>query len=240
MICYVTKLKRLSSLISFLTMEAINIGSENILILALSGSILSGAWLAYKLKLFRLFPTINDEKKILLPSFLFLFSPFLLPFIFSHYMLPQSPGIYIILSALVSGIILLTSNFINNKFQLEREEQQRTWQEKNKGETWYREKIYDSYKISIQTLTKMIQEDVEILILDNTNNVVTPDKGINRANLRWEFDAEFNIIKSGYPHKNYEEFKEKISRIEENLDKKPIVVRVIVLQLMEQDTRIKI
>jgi len=221
-------------------METINTGSENILILALTGSVLSGAWLAYKLKLFRLFPTINDEKKILLPSFLFLFSPFLLPFIFNHYMLPQSPGIYIILSALVSGIMLLTSNFLNNKFQLEREEQQRIWQEKNKRETWYREKIYDSYKISIQILTKMIQEDFTITILDNTNDIVSPDRRINRVNLRWEFDAEFSIIESGYPYKNYEKFKEKISEIEENLDKEPILTRVLVLQLMEQDTRIKV
>jgi hypothetical protein len=221
-------------------METINTGSENILILALTGSVLSGAWLAYKLKLFRLLPTINDEKKILLPSFLFLFSPFLLPFIFNHYMLPQSPGIYIILSALVSGIMLLTSNFLNNKFQLEREEQQRIWQEKNKRETWYREKIYDSYKISIQILTKMIQEDFTITILDNTNDIVSPDRRINRVNLRWEFDAEFSIIESGYPYKNYEKFKEKISEIEENLDKEPILTRVLVLQLMEQDTRIKV
>jgi len=221
-------------------METINTGSENILILALTGSVLSGAWLAYKLKLFRLLPTINDEKKILLPSFLFLFSPFLLPFIFNHYMLPQSPGIYIILSALVSGIMLLTSNFLNNKFQLEREEQQRIWQEKNKRETWYREKIYDSYKISVQILTKMIQEDFTITILDNTNDIVSPDRRINRVNLRWEFDAEFSIIESGYPYKNYEKFKEKISEIEENLDKEPILTRVLVLQLMEQDTRIKV
>jgi hypothetical protein len=155
-------------------------------------------------------------------------------------MLPQSPGIYIILSALVSGIMLLTSNFLNNKFQLEREEQQRIWQEKNKRETWYREKIYDSYKISIQILTKMIQEDFTITILDNTNDIVSPDRRINRVNLRWEFDAEFSIIESGYPYKNYEKFKEKISEIEENLDKEPILTRVLVLQLMEQDTRIKV
>jgi hypothetical protein len=221
-------------------METINTGSENILILALTGSVLSGAWLAYKLKLFRLLPTINDEKKILLPSFLFLFSPFLLPFIFNHYMLPQSPGIYIILSALVSGIMLLTSNFLNNKFQLEREEQQRIWQEKNKRETWYREKIYDSYKISIQTLTRMIQEDFTIAVLDNTNDTVTADKRINLVNLKWEFDAEFSIIKSAYPYKDYEEFKEKISMIEEHLDNTPIIARIIVLQLMEKDTRIKV
>jgi len=228
-------------------MQEINPDSENILILAVTGAILSGIWLAYKLNLFKFLSTI-DEKKILLPSFLFLISPFLFPFIFKNNMLPEATAINFFpngtLAAIITGTFLIINTqwmtSINNKLQLEREEQERIWQEKNKRETWSREKIYDSYKISIQILTKMIQEDVTILILDNTNNIVTPDKRINRANLRWEFDAEFSIIKSGYPHKNYEEFKEKISRIEENLDKKPIMVRVIVLQLMEQDTRIKI
>jgi hypothetical protein len=226
-------------------MEAINLDSENILILALTGSVLFGAWLAYKLKLFS---TINDEKKILLPSFLFLLSPFLLPFIFSHNMLSESTGInYLLsgtLSSVITGVFLIINtqrmSSVNNNLQLEREEQQRIWQEKNNRETWYREKIYDSYKISIQTLTRMIQEDFTIAVLDNTNDTVTADKRINLVNLKWKFDAEFSIIKSAYPYKDYEEFKEKISMIEEHLDKTPIITRVIVLQLMEKDTRIKV
>lgn len=64
-------------------MQTINSDPKNILISALIGLVFSGTWLAYNLGLFR-FININDEKKILLPSFLFLISPFLFPFLFTH------------------------------------------------------------------------------------------------------------------------------------------------------------
>jgi hypothetical protein len=216
-------------------MEPINYESENILILALTGSILSGAWLAYKLKLFKSFSTINDEKNILLPSFLFLVSPFLLPFIFTHNMLPQSPGIYIVLSAIVSGIMLITSNFINNKFQLEREKQQGIRQQQSDQQKWYREKIYDSYKTSIQVLTKIIQGRYEI----ETRNRVTQDEFINIDKLYLEFNSEFQIIIAGYPNKDSEEFKEKMANINKYMQENPSIARLIITEMMENDSRIK-
>lgn len=216
-------------------MQTINPESKNILILALTGSILSGAWLAYKLKLFNCFSTINDEKKILVPSFLFLFSPFILPFIFSRYMFPQSPGIYIILSAIVSGIMLLTSNFINNKFQLKREEQQRIWQEKSEQQKWFREKIYDSYKISIQVLTKIIQERHEI----DFGNMRNQDKFINLNKLYLEFNSEFEIIMIDYPDKDSEEFKERYELMRKYMQENPSIARIYFTGIMKHDSRIK-
>lgn len=216
-------------------MPTINPESKNILILALTGSILSGTWLAYKLKLFKIFSTINDEKKILLPSFLFLFSPFILPFIFSHYMFPQSPGIYIILSAIVSGMMLLTSNFINNKFQLEREEQQRIWQEKSEQQKWFREKIYDSYKTSIQVLTNIIQERHEM----EFGGLRTQDKFINLNKLYLEFNSEFEIIMIDYPDKDSEEFKKRYELMREHMQKDPSIARIYFTGIMKHDSRIK-
>lgn len=216
-------------------MEAINPDSKNVLILALTGTVLSGAWLAYKLKLFKSFSAINDEKKILLPSFLFLFSPFLFPFIFSHYMLPQSPGIYIILSAIVSGIMLLTSNFINNKFQLEREEQQRLWQEKSEHQKWFREKIYDSYKTSIQLLTEIIQVQHEM----EFGGMRTQDKFVNLNKLYLEFNSEFEIIMIDYPDKTSEEFKERYEQMRKHMQKNPSIARIYFTGIMKHDSRIK-
>jgi len=216
-------------------MKPINYESANILILALTGSVLSGAWLAYKLKLFKSFSTINDEKKILLPSFLFLVSPFLLPFLFTHYMLPQSPGIYIVLSAIVSGIMLITSNFINNNFQLEREKQQGIRQQENEHQKWYREKIYDSYRTSIQILTKIMQGRHEM----DTKSIFTEDEHITLEKLYLEFSSEFAIIIAGYPNKESEEFKEKIANINKYMQKKPLIARVIITEMMEHDSRIK-
>ena len=220
-------------------MEAINPDSKNVLILALTGTVLSGAWLAYKLKLLKSFSAINDEKKILLPSFLFLFSPFLFPFIFNHYMLPQSPGIYIILSAIVSGIMLLTSNSINNKFQLKREEDQRIWQEKSEQQKWYREKIYDCYKTSIQLSTKILQEYSDIKLNEKVNNTVTADQRMNLTKLTLEFSSEFAMIISGYPNKESQEFKQKIAKIHKSLNEEPWILQNIITDVMEQDSRIK-
>jgi len=232
-------------------MEQINYNSENILILALTGSILSGAWLAYKLKLFKFFSTINDEKKILLPSLLFLLSPFLLPFVFTHYMLPQSPGIYIILSALVSGVILLISNFLNNNFQLQREEQQRiwqleqekqqrVWQDESEQKKWYREKIYDSYRKSIELLTKLIQAQLEFEIEFEKFGIFHKDKNTNLNNLGIEFLSEFNLLTIGHPDREYEKFKKKQEKIiKATLEKKFQVALEVITEIIENDSRIK-
>jgi hypothetical protein len=220
-------------------MEAINIDSKNILILALTGSVLSGTWLAYKLKLFKFFSSINDDKKILLPSFLFLLSPFLLPFIFSHYMLPQSPGVYIILSAVVSGIILLISNYINNNFQLQREEQQRIWQEKSEQQKWYREKIYDSYRTSAQLVPRILQEYSDIKINQKLNSIVSEDKHMNLLKLTSEFSCEFALVIGGHPDKDSTEFKEKIAKIHKSLNEEPWNLLPMITEMMEHDSRIK-
>jgi len=227
-------------------MESINTESKNILICALTGSVLSGTWLAYKLNLFKFLTIINvnDEKKILLPSFLFLLSPFLVSFICNQYMLSQSPnilsqspapGIYVILSALVSGIILLTSNFINNKFQLKREEQQRIWQEKIEQQKWYREKIYDSYRKSIQILTDISQVEFEA-----ESNYITPQDKFIKLNKLWsELNCEFDTIIIGYPVKDFEEYTNQINQLSKYVQENRLQARTIIKQIMENDSRIK-
>ena len=77
-----------------------------------------------------------------------------------------------ILGAVITGIFLIINtqrmSSVNNKLQLEREEQQRIWQlerekqqriwqDESDHKKWYREKIYDSYSKSIQLSTKIIQ-----------------------------------------------------------------------------------
>lgn len=99
-------------------MQAISSDSQNILTLALIGSLLSGTWLAYNLGLFTFFSAINDEKKIVLPSFLFLLSPFLFPFIFSHPLPGALPSIMPVITFIV-GQLLAESN--NKKILSEKE-----------------------------------------------------------------------------------------------------------------------
>ncbi len=57
-------------------------------------------------------------------------------------MLSQSPGIYIILVAVVSSSLLIINNFwitsINNNFQLEREKQQDLRQQESERQKWFR------------------------------------------------------------------------------------------------------
>jgi len=150
-------------------------------------------------------------------------------------MLSESPGIYIVLSAVVSGIMLLTSNFINNNFQLEREKQQGIRQQESDQKKWYREKIYDSYKTLIQVLTKIIQERHEM----NARNRVTQDEYIDLEKLYFEFNSEFGLIVAGYPGKNSEAFKEKIAKINKYMQTEPLIARIIITDIMENDSRIK-
>jgi len=99
-------------------MQAISSDSQNILTLAWIGIFLSGTWLAYNLGLFTFFSAINDEKKIVLPSFLFLLSPFLFPFIFSHPLPGALPSIMPVITFIV-GQLLAESN--NKKILSEKE-----------------------------------------------------------------------------------------------------------------------
>jgi hypothetical protein len=101
-------------------MQAINFDSKDTLILALTGIVFFGTWLAYRLNLFTFLSTINDEKKILLPSFLFLFSPFLFPFIFSH-PLPSALSPIIPVTTFIIGQLLAESN--NKKMLSAREKE---------------------------------------------------------------------------------------------------------------------
>ena len=159
------------------------------------------------------------------------------------------------LGAVISGFILLINNYVNNKsqskreeeqrtWQLEREEQQRIWQEKSDQRKWYREKIYDCYRRGIQVLTKIIQEDIEIEYYDRNdedNNVVTESQRINLVNLRWELYAELAIIEAGYPNKDSNELKNKITKLKQFItDKQPLAAQIIIIEIMEGDSRMKI
>jgi len=166
----------------------------------------------------------------------------------------QSPSIYIILSgvvaALISGAFSLWTNSVKDKsqlereekqriWQLEREEKQRIWQEESDKRRWYREKIYESYKKLIQTLTNIIQLQVEI----KDNEAVTDDKYTSLTNLYVEFGSEFTIIMTGHPDKNSKEFEEKKVKIFSealDLDKDPWLAREMISQIMEDDSRINI
>jgi hypothetical protein len=101
-------------------MQEIDLDSKDILTLALIGSVLPGMWLAYRLDLLKVFNAINDKNKILLPSFLFLFCPFLIPFISSH-PLPGSLSSIIPVTTFILGQILAESN--NKKMLSEREKE---------------------------------------------------------------------------------------------------------------------
>lgn len=231
-------------------METMNSDSENILILALTGIVLSGAWLAYKLKLFKLFSTINDEKKILLPSFIFLLSPFLLPFIFNQNMLSESSAINFFLSgtlgSVITGIFLIINtqriSSINNKLQLEREQQQHILQEKSEQQKWYREKIYDSYEKLIHLLTKIMQTKFKIII--KNSNSLAEDEWCNLHGLYNEFMAELTKVIVNHPDENSENFKKIIDEItgrdfQSFLKEDHFYTQIKIILIREKDSRIK-
>lgn len=155
----------------------------------------------------------------------------------------SQPGVPIVLAALtssiISGIILIASIFINNNFQLKREKEQGIRQQKSDQQKWYREKIYDSYRTSINLLTEMIQIEFEV----KENYMRTTDKYIKLHNLSLKLLSEFDIITSGYvsghPIKNTKEFKEKMLKFTECLENDSKKARTIITDLMENDPRIK-
>jgi hypothetical protein len=154
-------------------------------------------------------------------------------------MLSQSPGIYIILAAVVSGTLLIINNLwltsINNKFQLEREKQQSIRQEESERQKWYREKIYDSYRSSIKLLREMMQIQYEI----EQNHMVSEAKGIEFHKLALELMSEFDIIIHSYPAQDFKEFEEKITEFTEHLETNTLRARSILNKIMENDSRIK-
>ncbi len=154
------------------------------------------------------------------------------------------------LGAIISGLILLVNNYLNNKSQsereekqhirqLEREEQQGIRQQKSDQQKWYREKIYDSYRTSINLLTEMIQIEFEV----KENYMTTTNKYIKLHKLSLKLLSEFDIITSGYvsghPIKNTKEFKEKMIKFAECLETDSRKARTIITDLMENDPRIK-
>ncbi len=157
-------------------------------------------------------------------------------------MVSQSPNYYILLSSLISGIMLLISIYINNKFQLKREQEQRMWQERNEQQKWYREKIYDSYKRLLQILTQI--EQVKFGIQDyeeNSNNYykASQAKYSELNNLYFEFNSEYSIIIAGHPDKDSEKLYQKRGTIELSLKEQPFSVRNIITEIMIDDPRIK-
>ena len=167
-------------------------------------------------------------------------------------MLSQSPGIYIILAAVVSGTLLIINNLlvtsIINNFQLEREKQQGIRQQESERQKWYREKIYDSYKTSFQVLVKIQQEELDSV--NKLNDIFTKNTHISNINkLILEFNIEFTMIIANHPDKNSEEFIDKLTKIDKSLRAATIdksleedssKVRLIMIEIMENDSRIKI
>ncbi len=84
------------------------------------GAVLPGMLVAYRLNLFAYFNAINDEKKIVLPSFLFLLCPFLVPFMVSH-PLPSALSSIIPVTTFILGQLFAESN--NQKLWSEREKE---------------------------------------------------------------------------------------------------------------------
>jgi hypothetical protein len=143
------------------------------------------------------------------------------------------------LGAIISGFILLVNNCLNNNFQLKREQEQRIWQERNEQQKWYREKIYDSYRTSIDLLKKIIQQDDEIraynIAIDCQYGEIDPK--INKVYL--DFKTEFNIIIVDYPGNDSKDFKEKISIIRSYIGSRPSSALDLITEMMVNDPRIK-
>jgi sensor domain CHASE-containing protein len=152
----------------------------------------------------------------------------------------SQPGIPIvlaaILSSILSGTLLIVNNIINHKFQLEREKQQGIRQQESDQKNWHREKIYDSYKTSIQVLTKIVQGRYQL----ETAYDIDQDESINLEKLYFEFNSEFEMIMAGYPDKDSEKFKEKMANIKKYLNVEPLLARIIITEMMEDDSRIKV
>lgn len=153
-------------------------------------------------------------------------------------------GFYILLSgvvlSIISGTLLLINTSNNNKFQLEREKQQRIWEEKNDQKKWYREKIYDCYRTSIEVFKKIIQARLEMKISDQT--FINHQYRLEYPqiyNLYLEFNSEFDIIVIGYPDRDSEQFRQKVSLIKGHIEINPSLSQLLITEMMEDDSRIK-
>jgi hypothetical protein len=162
----------------------------------------------------------------------------------------QSTGIYILLSgvlaAIISGIFSVWNNEKQRIWQLEREEQQhirqleqeeqqRIFQQKSEQQKWFREKIYDSYSKIIQFLTEMMQIEFEV----KNNYMTTENQSIKAYRLSLELMSEFQRIVYGYPAEEFEEFEKKIDEFNKHLATNTIQAKGIIIEIMENDSRIK-
>lgn len=160
--------------------------------------------------------------------------------------LPQ--GIYILLGAvlgsIISGTLLIINTSRNNNFQLERENQQRIWQEESERQKWYREKIYESYRTSIQILTKVIQAQFKAEFTSEYDDSYNPgydlDLEILLKNLYLEFSSEFSLIIVGHPDKDSKDINEITTKfVDKSGYKDPFLARTLITRIMENDPRIK-
>jgi hypothetical protein len=179
-------------------MQAMSSDSQNILTLAWIGSLLSGTWLAYNLGLFTFFSAINDEKKIVLPSFLFLLSPFLFPFIFSH-PLPSALSSIMPVITFIVGQLLAESN---NKKILSEKERELIHQiyvklSKNAQTLKNSEKSFYSYVTEPFTFYRLkdLVKDLDLSVLEDIKVESIKLKslqGLIQANLRLASDDLIN------------------------------------------------
>jgi hypothetical protein len=164
--------------------------------------------------------------------------------------LPQ--GIYIllgsvlgaVLGSIISGILLIINTSRNNNFQLERENQQRIWQAESERQKWYREKIYETYRTSIQILTKIIQAQFKSELAHEHDGSYDPGYDLPLEllinNLYFEFSSEFALIIVGHPDKETKEINEITTRIiDKSVFRDPFILRELITQIMEKDPRIK-
>lgn len=159
-------------------------------------------------------------------------------------MLSQSPGIYILLGAALSSVSLLISNYINNKFQLDRERQQKIWQVEIERQKYYREKIYDSYMKTIQILTEIMLEqfktEIKSLCDSRYNEYLDINHLVTLKKLYFEYTSECTILFVGHPYKYTKEFNELIDEVlSPSMDEDPFLARIAITTMMENDPRIK-
>ena len=149
----------------------------------------------------------------------------------------SQPVINVILGAGLSGILLIISSLLmtwtNNKFQLDREKEQRMWQEKSDQEKWYREKVYASYTKAIQILTEIIKQRVN----EVSDDINSPK--LSMIKLFIEFDSEYIMIIRSHPDRDSNNFEQKISEIDKSIKEEPWIARDRLIEIMEQDSRIK-
>ena len=146
-------------------------------------------------------------------------------------------GIYIcfgtVLGSLISGGLLLINNSRNNDFQLERERQQRIWQQESDRQNWYREKIFEFYIVSIQTLKKSIQVQYS-----NTYSEGSDESDTLLNNIYCEFMSEFALVLIGHPSKDNDVVKALVKEILDIALKDPLSARALIIKMMEEDPRI--